>query len=74
MGSSTENSGYGPTLNPWDRTRFPAAPPAEAPPPSRPDSRRGRSAPTRGARSASPRPLCGIVGLKPTYGACSRYG
>ena len=41
---------------------------------SRPGSRRSRSAPTRAARSASPRPCAASSGMKPTYGAVSRYG
>ena len=50
MGSSTENSAFGPSLNPWDPTRVP------------------------GGSIKQPASLCGIVGLRPTYGTVSRYG
>ncbi|GIU88763.1 MAG: hypothetical protein KatS3mg009_3278 [Acidimicrobiia bacterium] len=59
MGSSTENSAFGPTRNPTTRPGCRAGPRAARPPRSRPASRPSRSGPTPAGRSASPPPCAG---------------
>ena len=68
MGSSTENSSYFPTHNPWSLDRVPGGSSGGSAAAVAPARRRSAWAATPAVRSASRRNLCGVIGMKPTYG------